>query len=105
LHTLTFFATRISSELKKDDIECLTYLNDTDIWKVDSEGDVDFRTPKDNIGFIQNTEWHCVTVETVEDIVARAEIMRLLERSNGTSTIDWFKNYVRVLPSETEIIF
>jgi len=59
---------------------------------------VDFRIRKDNIGFIQNTGWPCSSgVDTVEDMVVRAEKLRLalIEGSNGHSTIDWFNNYVR----------
>ena len=76
--------------LEKEDIECLTYT--TDIWKVDS-GDVEFRTTEDIIqSNIENTDWNCSRVGKVEDIVGRKEILRLFE---GSSTMDWFKDYVR----------
>ena len=89
-HSVLLAFLKISSELEKKEIECLTYT--TDIWNVDS-GDVEFRTTEDIIhSNIENTDWNCSKVGKVEEIVGRAEAIRLFE---GSSTIDWFKDYVR----------
>ena len=87
-----------SSELEKKDIECLA--SSTDIWKIDS-GDVEFRTTEDIIhNNIENTDWNCFRVGKVEEIVGRAEVIRLFE---GYSTMDWFEDYVRSTTIDFEI--
>ena len=64
------------------------------MWKVDS-GDVELRTTEDIIhnNIDNNTDWNCSTVGKIEEIVGREEVIRLIE---GSSTMDWFKDYVRL---------
>ena len=64
------------------------------MWKVDSS-DVELRTTEDIIhnNIDNNTDWNCSTVGKIEEIVGREEVIRLIE---GSSTMDWFKDYVRL---------
>ena len=42
---------------------------------------------------IQNSDMNCSRVGKVEEIVERAEVIRLIE--GYSTTVDWFEDYVR----------
>ena len=66
------------------------------MWKVDS-GEVEFRTTEDIAhNHIENSDMNCSRVGKVEEIVERAEVIRLIE--GYSTTMDWFEDYVRSRP-------
>ena len=66
------------------------------MWKVDS-GEVEFRTTEDIAhNHIENSDMNCSRVGKVEEIVERAEVIRLFE--GYSATMDWFEDYVRSRP-------
>ena len=65
-----------------------------DVWKIRSEGNVDFRVSKNIFKKMEKTFSGCKEAGSVEEIVRRAERMAIKKQANRTNAAEWFEEYV-----------
>ena len=94
-----------SSFLEKNQIENLMSIDGIDIWKVDQEGNMDFRIARRFFENVSDEYSNCEESGNIEEIVKRAEKMHSVKKAN-TSQLEWFDEYVSyvlLVPSQSYI--